>query len=335
MTGKHEHRSRGGKKMQTAVRKANEFEITPMEAEHPHPASMDNDWKGERMRLTKTIISRIWWLGRGTATVMGLAMLLALTVGLASTALAGTGIGARFDLGKINKVNAMSTLVGNVDGPLLTLKNTNDPFIRTFRNVPLSLETRADAGGQRPAPMQVDSDTLVQQLNADLLDGRGAAKFANGTGGKADDANLLDGGDSSAFATGTNGKADDADKLDGKDSAQFLAANGKASDADRLDGKDGSAFVSDIYLMQSSKQGNGGGSGEVRQAFCDLGDKVLGGGGGSTANPIQDYKDVVIKSQAQIEVPTTDESWFVQVRDNGAPSIITAQAICADFTPEH
>jgi hypothetical protein len=86
--------------------------------------------------------------------------------------------------------------------------------------------------------------------------------------------------------------------------------------------------------MQSSKQGNGGGSGEVRQAFCDLGDRVLGGGGGSTANPVQDYKDVVIKSQVQIEGPN-DESWFVQARDNGAPSLITAQAICADFTPEH
>jgi hypothetical protein len=151
------------------------------------------------MKLTKTIIAGIWWLGRGTATVMGLAMLLALTVGLASTALAGTGIGARFDLGKINRVNAMSTLVGNVDGPLLTLENSNDPFIRTFRNVPLSLETRPDAGGHRPAPMRIDSDTLVQSLNADLLDGKGAAEFANGTGGKANDANLLDGKDSTAF----------------------------------------------------------------------------------------------------------------------------------------
>jgi hypothetical protein len=150
-------------------------------------------------KLAKTILAGVWWLGRGTATIMGIAVMLALTVGLASTALAGTGIGARFDLGKINKVNAMSTLVGNVDGPLLTLKNTNDPFIRTFRNVPLSLETRPDAGGQRPAPMQIDSDTLVQSLNADLLDGKGAAEFATGRGGKANDADKLDGKDSTAF----------------------------------------------------------------------------------------------------------------------------------------
>jgi hypothetical protein len=308
MTGKHEHRSRGGKKMQTAVRKANEFEITPMEAEHPRPASMDNDWKGERMRLTKTIISRIWWLGRGTATVMGLAMLLALTVGLASTALAGTGIGARFDLGKINKVNAMSTLVGNVDGPLLTLKNTNDPFIRTFRNVPLSLETRADAGGQRPAPMQVDSDTLVQQLNADLLDGRGAAEFANGTGGKADDANLLDGKDSSAFATGTNGKAHNADNLDGKDQSAF--------------------FSGKTYIISNEIIGNGpNGLGEVR-AICDPGDAVLSGGfTGATFSTTN--TDVVDRS-----FPVDSRTWLVEFSDNGLPNDRhSVFAICADFPP--
>ena len=150
------------------------------------------------MKLAKTILAGVWWLGRGTATVMGLAVLLALTVGLASTALAGTGVGARFDLGKINKVNAVSTLVGSVDGPVLTVENSDEPFIRTFRNVPLSLETRPDAGGHRPPPLQIDSDTLVQQLNADLLDGKGSAEFL-AANGKANDANLLDGKDSTAF----------------------------------------------------------------------------------------------------------------------------------------
>lgn len=55
--------------------------------------------------MTKTILSVIWQLGLGTAKLMGLAMLLALTVGLASTALAGTGIGARLDLGELNAVD--------------------------------------------------------------------------------------------------------------------------------------------------------------------------------------------------------------------------------------
>jgi hypothetical protein len=76
------------------------------------------------MKLTKTILARIWWLGRGTATMMGVAIMLALTVGLASAALAGTGVGARFDLGKTNTVNAVSKLVGNVAGASLLIDTT-------------------------------------------------------------------------------------------------------------------------------------------------------------------------------------------------------------------
>jgi hypothetical protein len=273
----------------------------------------------------KKVARSVMWVGRATVFTVGLAVTLALMIGVATTALAAVP-GDPFRLGEINTVNAVSTLVGNVSGPTLSVENDESNRFATA----LSLRM----GNPNLAPMQTNATGRVVNFNADAIDGREASSFADGTDGKADNANELDGKDASHFASGTGGKADDADKLDGKDSAQFLAANGKAADADRLDGKDGSAFVSDIYLMQSSKQGHGGGSGEVRQAFCDLGDKVLGGGGGSTANPVQDYKDAVIKSQAQIEGPN-DESWFVQVRDNGAPSIITAQAICADFTPEH
>jgi hypothetical protein len=251
----------------------------------------------------KTIPKGTIWLARGTATMMGFAVMLAVVLGIGTTALAAVP-GDPFKLGQINTVDAVSTLVGNVSGPTLSVENDESNRAATALNLRM--------GNPNLAPMQTNATGRVINFNADAIDGRDASTFADGTGGQAND----------------------ADKLDGKDSGQFLAANGKASDADRLDGKDGSAFVSDIYLMQSSKQGNGGGSGEVRQAFCDLGDRVLGGGGGSTANPVQDYKDVVIKSQAQIEGPN-DESWFVQARDNGAPSLITAQAICADFTPEH
>ena len=124
-------------------------------------------------KLTKTILTKTIWLGRGMATVMGLAMLLALTVGLASTALAGTGIGARFDLGETNFVNATSRLVGNVNGPVLTVKNTNGT---SSDNVPLSLET-TDIGFIPPPPMKVNSTGKVSNLNVDLLDGRDSTAF--------------------------------------------------------------------------------------------------------------------------------------------------------------
>jgi uncharacterized membrane protein YgcG len=251
----------------------------------------------------KTAVMGVMWAGRATVFLVGLAVTLAVMIGVATAAL-GAVPGDPFKLGQLNSVDAVSTLVGEVSGPTLSVENDASNRAATALNLRM--------GNPNLPPMRTNATATVPNLSADNLDGR----------------------DSESFADGTGGKADNADNLDGKDSAQFLATNGKASDADRLDGKDGSAFVSDIYLMQSSKQGNGGGSGEVRQAFCDLGDRVLGGGGGSTANPVQDYKDVVIKSQVQIEGPN-DESWFVQARDNGAPSLITAQAICADFTPEH
>jgi hypothetical protein len=90
------------------------------------------------MKRTKTVLARIWWLGRGTATVMGVVVMLALTVGLASTALAGTGIGAPFNLGKTNTVNA---------------KETGKP------------------------PMSVNSTTEVQGLNVDSLDSKNSSDF--------------------------------------------------------------------------------------------------------------------------------------------------------------
>ena len=188
--------------------------------------------------------------------------MLAMVLGVGTTALAAVP-GDPLKLGQLNSVDAVSTLVGNVSGPTLSVENDESNRAATALNLRM--------GNPNLAPMQTNATGRVVNFNADALDGREASFFADGTGGKADNADNLDGKDSSAFATGTSGKADDADKLDGKDSTQYLAANGKASDADRLDGKDGSAFVSDIYVMQSSKQGNGGGSGEVRQAFCDLG----------------------------------------------------------------
>ena len=55
--------------------------------------------------MTRTMIGKVMWVGRATVFTIGLAVMLALPVGVASTALAGTGIGARFDLGKINTIN--------------------------------------------------------------------------------------------------------------------------------------------------------------------------------------------------------------------------------------
>jgi hypothetical protein len=54
------------------------------------------------------------------AAVGGLTAALVL---IAATALAGTGVGAVFNLGKINKVNRQSTLQGEADNQLLRVNN--------------------------------------------------------------------------------------------------------------------------------------------------------------------------------------------------------------------
>ena len=49
-----------------------------------------------------SVAKKVAWMARATTTVVGLAIMLALVLGVASTALAGTGVGATF---KINTVD--------------------------------------------------------------------------------------------------------------------------------------------------------------------------------------------------------------------------------------
>jgi hypothetical protein len=118
--------------------------------------------------MTKKIFKKVMWLGRATTFLVGLAVVLALTAGLASTALAGTGVGARFDLGKTNTVNAISKLVGSVAGPSLQIDNNSTGAGAT------ALDLQVESG---KAPMKVNSGTNVANLNADKLDDKDSSDF--------------------------------------------------------------------------------------------------------------------------------------------------------------
>src|SRR5215203_3301542 len=120
--------------------------------------------------MTKTIFKKVMWLGRATTFLVGLAVILALTVGLATTALAGTGVGARFQLGQTNTVNAITKLVGSVAGPSLQIDNNSTGAGAT------ALDLQVEAG---KAPMKVNSATQVANLNADKVDGRDAPLWAD------------------------------------------------------------------------------------------------------------------------------------------------------------
>lgn len=89
---------------------------------------------------------------------------------LASTAVAGTGIGGVFNLGQDNTVNATTALTGNTSGPQLRVKNSG---------AGPALELKVASG---KAPITVNSSTKVGKLNADFLDGLDSTGFVHGSG---------------------------------------------------------------------------------------------------------------------------------------------------------
>ena len=115
-------------------------------------------------KLTKAILSGILRLGRGAATTMGVAVMLALTVGLVSTALAAVP-GDTFKLGRLNSIDEISKLAGSTSGALLRINNNGGGP---------ALDLRVEEG---EAPMNIDSTTRVDGLNADQLDGKGSTAF--------------------------------------------------------------------------------------------------------------------------------------------------------------
>lgn len=128
-------------------------------------ASSVNEKRYLGMRtITKTILSRILWLGRATATVMGLAVMLALILGIGTTALAAVP-GDPFKLGRINRIDGLSTLVGSADGALLRINNEGSGP---------AVDLRVEEG---EVPMNVNSTTRVNDLNADRVDGKDSSAF--------------------------------------------------------------------------------------------------------------------------------------------------------------
>jgi len=99
------------------------------------------------------------------AGAAGAAVVLAITA-----ATNGTGIGAVFNLGQTNKVNATSTLTGKTNGPMLSVTNSGHGT---------ALNMHVTSGH---APFSVNSSTKVAHLNASLLGGIGPAGFVRGGG---------------------------------------------------------------------------------------------------------------------------------------------------------
>ena len=85
-------------------------------------------------------------------------------------AASGSGIGAVFNLGKTNKVNATSSLTGSTKNSMLSVTNSG-------AGTALSLQV---AKGK--APFSVNSSKRVANLNASLLDGFPVSQLVRGGG---------------------------------------------------------------------------------------------------------------------------------------------------------
>lgn len=134
----------------------------------------------------QTAISKAIRIGRATAIALGVGVMLALVLGLATVALAAVP-GDPFKLGKVNVINnATTTLQGSGPSgssgtnPLLEVKRNGSgfgPALRVENTFAGGLGMQVKVPPGRP-PIQVNPDAgKASGLNADRLDGLSAGSF--------------------------------------------------------------------------------------------------------------------------------------------------------------
>lgn len=119
--------------------------------------------------MLKSLAKKVAWMARTTTTVVGLAIMLALVVGVASVALGADG--QALLLGKNNAATTLTKLTGNVDGSAMQVQNNNPGT----NDSALSLTVE-----RGETPMKVNSTTKVVNLNSDRVDGKNATDLVPG-----------------------------------------------------------------------------------------------------------------------------------------------------------
>jgi hypothetical protein len=99
--------------------------------------------------MVGSMVNKVMWVGRSTVFVVGLAVIVALLFGVATTALGANG--DFFKLGRSNSASAVSVLDKSGTGPALRLEVGNGK------------------------PLAVDSSAKVDNLNADRVDGKNSS----------------------------------------------------------------------------------------------------------------------------------------------------------------
>lgn len=123
--------------------------------------------------MLRSTASKVMWVGRATVFLVGLAVILALVFGVASTALGANG--NPFVLGKAaNTATRMTGLVGDIADTTKAALS-----IRNTKGGP-ALDLRVGSTTVSPndvAPMKVNSTKKVDNLNVDNIDGLDSSDF--------------------------------------------------------------------------------------------------------------------------------------------------------------
>ena len=114
--------------------------------------------------MLRRVCAGISWVGRAATFLGGLAVVVGLVAGPAAVGLAAVP-GDPLRLGRVNAIDKLTSLTGSVPGALLKVDNNGGGP---------AMDLRVEAGA---APFKVNSAEPVPNLNADLLDGRGAGAF--------------------------------------------------------------------------------------------------------------------------------------------------------------
>ena len=120
--------------------------------------------------MMRIAASRVMWMGRATVFCVGLAVTLAVVLGVATVALAAVP-GDPFKLGQVNAIGKITQLAGATDGALLRIDNDSKGERAT------ALDLRVEPG---KTPLRVNSGARVGNFNSDRLDGKDSTSFFSG-----------------------------------------------------------------------------------------------------------------------------------------------------------